>query len=65
MHATIIRALDALCRPPVKHYRAGQIKKRRLHYKPSLAVFAAYLNTRPFPVQKWEQGKKQPDGASL
>ena len=58
MDATTMREFDALCLPPVKHYSAGQIKKLRLRYKASQAVFAAYLNTSPSTVQKWEQGKK-------
>ena len=61
MDATTMREFDALCLPPVKHYSAGQIKKLRLRYKASQAVFAAYLNTSPSTVQKWEQGKKQPE----
>jgi putative transcriptional regulator len=28
-------------------------------------VFAAYLNTSPSMVQKWEQGQKHPNGPSL
>jgi hypothetical protein len=28
-------------------------------------VFAAYLNTSPPTVQKWEQGQKMPNGPSL
>ena len=58
MDATTMREFDALCLPPVKYYSAGQIKKLRLRYKASQAVFAAYLNTSPSTVQKWEQGKK-------
>jgi len=58
MDATTMREFDALCLPPVKHYSAGQIKKLRLRYKASQSVFAAYLNTSPSTVQKWEQGKK-------
>ena len=65
MDATTMREFDALCLPPVKHYSAGQIKKLRLRYKASQAVFAAFLNTSPSTVQKWEQGKKQPNGPSL
>jgi len=65
MDATTMREFDALCLPPVKHYSAGQIKKLRLRYKASQAVFAAYLNTSPSTIQKWEQGKKQPNGPSL
>ena len=64
MDATTMREFNALCLPSVKHYSAGQIKKLRLRYRARLAVFAAYLNTNPSTVQKWEQGKKQPNGPS-
>jgi len=33
--------------------------------KASQAVFAAFLNTSPSTVQKWEQGQKKPNGPSL
>lgn len=56
---------DALCLPPVKDYSALQIKRIRLKYKASQAVFAAYLNTSISTVQKWEQGQKHPNGPSL
>lgn len=61
----IARDFDALCLPPVKHESAGQLKKLPLGYKASQAVFAGYLNTSPSSEQKWEQGKKQPNGPSL
>jgi putative transcriptional regulator len=64
MDATTMREFDALCLPPVKHYSAVQFKKLRLRYRASCA-FAAHLNTSPSTVQKWEQGKKQPNGPSL
>jgi DNA-binding transcriptional regulator YiaG len=38
---------------------------RRLRNKASQAMFAAYLNTSPSTVQKWEQGQKSPNGPSL
>ncbi len=65
MNATTMREFDAMCLPPVKQYTAGQIKKLRLRYKASQAVFAAYLNTSASTVQKWEQGQKKPNGPSL
>ena len=65
MDATTLRKFDALCLPPVKHYSARQIKTLRLRCKASQPVFAAYLNTSPSTVQKWEQGKKQPGGSAL
>lgn len=60
-----MREFDALCLPPVKNYTPSQIKRLRTRYKASQAVFAAYLNTSPSTVQKWEQGQKKPNGPSL
>lgn len=65
MDATTMREFDALCLSPVKHFSATQIKRLRLRHKASQAVFAAYLNTSPSTIQKWEQGKKRPNGPSL
>jgi len=59
-----LREFDVLCLPPVKEYTPAQIKNIRLVNKASQGVFAAYLNTSPSTVQKWEQGKKRPNGAS-
>lgn len=56
---------DALCLPFVKEYTPTQIKRLRVQYKASQAVFAAYLNTSISTVQKWEQGQKSPNGPSL
>ena len=44
---------------------AAQIKRLRTRNTASQAVFAAYLNTSPSTVQKWEQGQKKPNGPSL
>jgi putative transcriptional regulator len=65
MDAKTMREFDALCLPPVKEYSAAQIKRLRTRNKASQAVFAAYLNTSPSTVQKWEQGQKKPNGPSL
>ena len=65
MDTITMREFDALCLPPIKDYSAQQIKRLRLRYKASQAVFAAYLNTSPSTVQKWEQGQKHPNGPSL
>ena len=65
MDATTMREFDALCPPPVKHFSAAQIEKLRLRHKASQTVFAAYLTTSPSTVQKWEHGKKHPNGPSL
>lgn len=65
MDAMTMREFDALCITPVQNYNAVQIKKLRLRFKASQAVFAAYLNTSPSTVQKWEQGQKHPNGPSL
>jgi putative transcriptional regulator len=65
MQATTLREFDALCLPPVKEFTPTQIKRLRERNKASQAVFAAYLNTSPSTVQKWEQGQKRPNGPSL
>ncbi len=65
MSVVTLREFDALCLPPVKTYTPTQIKRLRSRYKASQAVFAAYLNTSPSTVQKWEQGRKKPNGPSL
>jgi putative transcriptional regulator len=63
--ALTMREFDALCLPPVQDYTADQIKSLRLRCRASQAVFAAYLNTSPSTVQKWERGEKHPNGPSL
>jgi putative transcriptional regulator len=60
-----MQEFDALCLPPVKQYSPRQIKQIRLRNKVSQAVFAAYLNTTPSIIQKWEQGQKKPNGIAL
>ena len=65
MGARTMREFDALCLPPVKELTATQIKRLRTNNNASQAVFAAYLNTSSSTVQKWEQGKKKPNGPSL
>lgn len=64
MEVATLREFDALCLPPVKEYTAVQIKHIRIANKVSQGVFAVYLNTSPSTVQKWEQGKKKPNGPS-
>jgi putative transcriptional regulator len=65
MDAVTLHDFDALCLPPIKTYTAAHIKRIRVRNKASQAVFAAYLNTSPSTVQKWEQGQKKPNGPSL
>jgi putative transcriptional regulator len=65
MDAKTMREFDVLCLTPVQDYSAAQIKRLRLRFKASQAVFAAYLNTSTSTVQKWEQGQKRPNGPSL
>lgn len=65
MDGATLREFDALCLSPVKTYTPIQIKSLRQRYKASQGVFAAYLNTSPSTVKKWEQGQKKPSGPSL
>ena len=62
---TTMREIESLCLPPVKTFSASQIKKLRLKNEASQSVFAAFLNTSPSTVQKWESGQKKPNGPSL
>ena len=64
MEVATLREFDALCLPPVKEYTPAQIKRIRVDNKASQGVFAMYLNTSPSTIQKWEQGKKKPNGPS-
>ena len=65
MDEQTMREFDALCLPPVKRYTPRQIKQLRKANKVSQAVFAAYLNTTPSTIQKWEQGQKKPSRLAL
>ena len=65
MKEATLREFDALCLPPVKEYTAEEIKYIRKKNHASQGVFVAYLNTSKSMVQKWEQGAKKPNGASL
>jgi putative transcriptional regulator len=65
MNKQTMREFDALCLPPVRDFSAAQIRQLRKRNKASQAVFAAYLNTSPSTIQKWEQGQKKPNGPSL
>ena len=65
MDTRTMREFDALCLQPVKILSAAQIKRLRTRMRVSQAVFAAYLNTSPSTVQKWERGEKKPNGPSL
>lgn len=60
-----LREFDAACLPAIKDYTADEIKSLRLRCRASQTVFAAYLNTSPSTVQKWERGDKHPNGPSL
>ena len=60
-----MREFDAMCLPPVKKYTPTQIKYIRRRNHASQTVFAAYLNTTPSTVQKWEQGQKKPSNLAL
>jgi len=60
-----MREFDALCLPPVKAYKARQIKQLRARINVSQGVFAAHLNVSPSTVKQWEAGGKIPSGPSL
>ena len=55
---------DAEVEPPPQ-YRPDQIKRIRGRMELSQPVFAAALNVSPETIRAWEQGKREPDGATL
>lgn len=65
MSKVTLREFDALCLPTVKVFTAIQIRKLREKEKMSQTVFAAFLNTSPSTIRKWEGGEKKPNGPSL
>ena len=65
MDAVTMRRFDALCLPPVRAFKAADIKRIRTEANVSQAVFAAILNVDQATVAAWKQGGKQPSGAAL
>jgi putative transcriptional regulator len=60
-----MREFDELCLPPIRNFKAKEIKQMRLREKISQNVFAKYLNTSVSTVKQWENGDKHPRGTSL
>jgi putative transcriptional regulator len=50
---------------PPPTYSAERIKEIRGQMQLSQTVFAATLNVSPDTIRAWEQGKREPDGATL
>ena len=49
---------------PEVHLSTNQIKEIRENLNLSQTVFAKLLNVSPSSIQQWEQGKRQPTGAT-
>lgn len=60
-----MREFDAICPPPVREFKAEDIKRLREQLKFSQPVFAHHLNTTASTVRKWEQGDTRPAGPAL
>ena len=67
--ALTMRRFDALCLPPVRRYKAADIRGIRKQANVSQAVFATVLNVGKATVAAWERGKekggKEPSGPAL
>jgi len=63
--ALTMRRFDALCLPPVPHYRSADVRRIRAKANVSQAVFAAVLNVGKATVAAWERGGKEPSGPAL
>jgi putative transcriptional regulator len=51
--------------PPPKPLKPAEIRKIRLAFNASQALFARFLNVSTNTVESWEQGVRQPDQAAL
>lgn len=59
-----VTARGATVSPPPS-YDADRVRRVRAQLKVSQPVFAGMLNVSSSTVQAWEQGVREPDGASL
>jgi putative transcriptional regulator len=59
-----MKNIETLCIPDVHDYSPEKIVSMRKRNHLSQAALATVLNISPSTVQKWEQGKKKPAGAS-
>jgi putative transcriptional regulator len=59
-----VTARGATVSPPPS-YDAERVRRVRARLKVSQPVFAGMLNVSSSTVQAWEQGVREPDGASL
>ncbi|MGQ0648888.1 MAG: helix-turn-helix domain-containing protein [Gemmatimonadaceae bacterium] len=60
-HAITVRQSSAEAAP---RFSKEEIIRVRKSYNFSQAVFASALNVKPATVRAWEQGQREPDGAS-
>ncbi len=59
-----MKNIENLCIPEVQDYSPQKIVSIRKNLSLSQAALASIFNVSPSTVQKWEQGKKKPAGAS-
>jgi putative transcriptional regulator len=59
-----MKNIQSLCVPAVKEYKSEKIISLRKRFHLSQAALAHIFNISPSTVQKWEQGNKNPTGAS-
>jgi putative transcriptional regulator len=59
-----MKNIETLCIPDIHDYPPEKIVSIRKRNHLSQAALATILNISPSTVQKWEQGKKKPAGAS-
>lgn len=59
-----LKNIETLCLPEIHEYSPEKIISIRKKFKLSQAALASIFNISPSTVQKWEQGRKKPTGAS-
>lgn len=59
-----MKNIDKLCLPEIQEFSPKKISSIRKEFNLSQAALASVFNVSPSTVQKWEQGRKKPTGAS-
>jgi putative transcriptional regulator len=64
MDAITMRMMNELCLPKKRSFTAADIRRIRNRTRMSQPVFAIMVGVGASTVAQWEQGNKQPSGAS-
>ena len=60
-----LHGFGTFCPPPVRAFRADDIRRLRERLKLGRPVFARHLHTTASTVRRWEKGTTHPSGPAL